>query len=85
MDRSYSALRGSGTRDEGWQKVSAGGDASVAAVGSTKNQQRLETFYTGFGDGWFWRGLDDGEATTTVEDIPVGSLKVDISTPGVKN
>jgi len=69
---------------KGWQKVSAGGDASVAAVGSTKNQQRLETFYSGFGDGWFWRGLDDGVATTTVEDIPIGSLIVDIFDSGSK-
>jgi hypothetical protein len=48
---------------KGWQKVSAGGDASVAAVGSTKNQQRLETFTAVSGTAWFWRGLDDGVAT----------------------
>jgi hypothetical protein len=63
---------------KGWSKVPAGGDASVAAFGSTHTQPRLETFYTGFGGGWSWRGFDDGMATTTVENIPIGTLVVDI-------
>src|SRR5579862_5765894 len=42
---------------KGWSRVPSGGEASVAAVGFTHNQQTLETFYNGFGGGWFWRGF----------------------------
>jgi hypothetical protein len=35
-------------------------------VGSSKNEQQLETFYNGFGGGWFWQGFPDVTATTTV-------------------
>jgi Domain of unknown function (DUF4136) len=62
-----------------WLVESAiGGDASVAAFGSTHVQPRLETFYTGFGGGWYWRGFDDGMAVTNVENVPIGTLVVDI-------
>jgi hypothetical protein len=63
---------------KGWSKVPAGGDASVAVFGSTHNQPRLETFYNGFGGGWYWHGFDDGVAITTVENVPIGTLVVDI-------
>jgi hypothetical protein len=62
---------------KGWSMVPAGGDASVAAFGSTLSQPRLETFYTGFGGGWFWRGWSDGMAYTTVEQISIGTLVLD--------
>ncbi len=61
----------------GWQEVPSGGDAAVAAMGSTKNQQTLQTFYNDFGGGWFWGGWD-GMATTQVENTPVGTLIVDV-------
>jgi len=61
---------------KGLTKVASGGDLGVSAFGSTHNQQSLETFYNGFGGGWFWRGLG-GEATTEVVNTPVGSLVVD--------
>jgi len=62
---------------KGWEKVPSGGNASVAAIGSTQNERQLNTFYDNFGGGWFWGGFD-GTATTTVENIPVGTLVVDI-------
>jgi hypothetical protein len=61
----------------GWQMQQNGGDAGVAAFGSTQNQQTLQTFYDNMGGGWFWGGFD-GTATTTVQNTPVGSLVVDI-------
>ncbi len=64
-------------QSKGWQRAESGGDARVAAFGSTQNQQTLETFYNNLGGGWFWGGFD-GVATTTVENTPVGSLVVDI-------
>lgn len=67
---------------KGWTKVASGGDASVSAVGSTRADQRLETWYGGgFGGGWYHRGWwvgGPGYATTIVERTPVGTLHIDI-------
>ena len=63
---------------KGWTKVPENGDATVAAYGSTHTRKTLETWYTGFGGGWYWHGFDDGMATTTVQETPVGTLMVDI-------
>lgn len=63
---------------KGWTKVASDGDAAVAAYGSTRVKKNLQTWYDGFGGGWFWRGFGDGFATTTVQETPVGTLMVDI-------
>ena len=62
---------------KGWAKVQSGGDATVSAFGRTHNEQSLDTFYTGIGGGWHWRG-GIGDAMTTVENTPVGTLVVDV-------
>jgi len=43
-------------------------------------QRSLETFYSGFGGGWFWHhwGVGTGMATTTEETYTVGTLVVDL-------
>jgi hypothetical protein len=41
--------------------VDSGGDASISAFRSIKQQQTLETFYDGIGGGWRWRGFGDPE------------------------
>ncbi len=63
---------------KGLTEAPSGGDIAIAAFGSRQNQQQLETFYDTFGGGWGWRGFGDGTATTTVQNIPVGSLNVDM-------
>jgi hypothetical protein len=66
---------------KGWTMAPSGGDASVTAFGATKEQPQLQTFYDGFGGGWGWRrfgGGGFGESTTTTENIPIGTLMVDI-------
>jgi hypothetical protein len=63
---------------KGWTKVPDGGDAAVAAYGSTRTQKTLQTWYQGFGGGWHWHGFGDGLATTSEEDTPVGTLMIDI-------
>ena len=62
---------------KGWTPAPVG-DASVSAFGSTTTMPRIQTFYDTFGGGWYWRGWGDGMATTEVENIPVGTLIVDI-------
>jgi hypothetical protein len=63
---------------KGWTKVESGADASIAAVRTTHDQKTLETFYTGMGGGWRWRGFGDGIATTSVDVTKVGQLVVDV-------
>jgi hypothetical protein len=67
---------------KGWRKVDSGGDASISAFGATHTAQTFETWYGGFGGGWFHRGWagwgGPGYATTTVERVPIGTLHVDI-------
>ena len=64
---------------KGLTEVPSGGDIAVAAVGSTRNQQELQTLYDGMGGGWRWRGLGGfGQSTTTVENYKVGTLVVDL-------
>jgi hypothetical protein len=66
---------------KGWNKVESGGDASVSAVGRTREQDSLQTFYDGF-PGWGWRarwwGMGGGMATTEVVQERIGTLTVDV-------
>ncbi len=77
----------------GLQMVPQGGELDVTAVGSRKNQQEYNTFYDGLGGGgygWGGRGFgrrfgggfggfgEDGESNTSVINIPVGNLVVDL-------
>jgi hypothetical protein len=63
---------------KGWQQVPAGGDATVTAVAIKRNQAEYSTFYDGLGPGWRWHGWGPGMATMTIENVPVGTLVVDI-------
>ncbi len=71
---------------KGWQKVASGGDASVAAYGATKERQQTQTYFDDLGlGGWGWRRFGgfggiggDGIATTTQENIPIGTLSVSV-------
>jgi len=70
---------------KGWQLVPVGGDVTLTAVAIKKNQAEYTTFYDGLGGGWRWRGWGTGMTTTTVENIPVGTLVVDIYDCSSKN
>jgi hypothetical protein len=76
VDRIKSAVGGALT-SRGLSQVDSGGDISVVAVQMTTNQQRLDTFYNGFGGGWRWGGRF-GDATTTTETYQVGTLVIDM-------
>ena len=63
---------------KGWTRVDAGGDTGVTAFQTTREQPTIQTFYDGFGGGWFWRGFGNGIAITTVDSTPIGTLVVDL-------
>jgi len=62
---------------KGLTEAPSGGAISVVAIEMTQNQQRLDTFYNGFGGGWRWGG-GFGDATTSVDNYKVGTLVVDL-------
>jgi hypothetical protein len=63
---------------KGLQRVQSGGDVVLTAVGATHNEQEYQTFYTGLGPRWHWRGFGPDEATTTVYTYKVGTLVLDM-------
>jgi len=67
---------------KGWTKAEEGSaNAEVMVHGSTKQQQSLDTFYTGMGGGWGWGGwgtVGMGTATTTTYTYTEGTLLIDI-------
>jgi hypothetical protein len=62
---------------KGWTQVPSGGNVAIVAIEMTQNQQRLDTFYNGFGGGWRWGG-GFGDSTTTIDNYKVGTLVVDM-------
>jgi hypothetical protein len=66
---------------KGWAQVDSGGDVTIVAIKTSKNQRTLQTFYDGMGGGWGWRrfgGGGFGESTTTEQDYKEGTLVVDL-------
>jgi len=73
--------------ERGFREVPQGGDLAVTAIGDVRNRQEYTTFYNGFGPGWGyggwggwygWGRWGGGPATTTVYNIPVGTLAIDV-------
>ncbi len=71
-------------------EVQAGCDLAVRAIGSVREQTEYNPFYNGFGPGWGYGGWGGpgfgygygggwgGPSVTRVEQIPVGTLVVDL-------
>ncbi len=66
----------------GMQMVPSGGDLSITAFAGRHDQKEYDTFYDGLGGGYGWRGGWrggwGGDTTTTVRDVPIGTLLVDM-------
>lgn len=70
----------------GWKELPSGGDITITALGAQTDQKQYQTFYDGLGPGfgwggwggWWGMGWGGGETTTTVRNIPIGSLVVDL-------
>jgi hypothetical protein len=57
VDRIKSAVNGA-LAAKGFTEVPSGGDFSVVAMGTTQNQQTLDTVFNNFGGGWRWGELE---------------------------
>lgn len=72
----------------GWKKAAEGttGNAVIAAHAAKESQERLDTFYTGWGVGYGYGGwaMPVGGATTVSSVYETGSLLVDIFDAGTK-
>jgi hypothetical protein len=71
---------------KGWQKVESNSDVVVIYSASTSNETQINTFESGGmwgGYRWGWGGYGMGSSTTTVSNIKVGELIVDMA--DVKN
>lgn len=71
---------------KGWQKVESNPDVVVIYSAATSTKTQINTFDTGGpwgGYRWGWGGYGGGSSTTTVQEIPVGQLVVDMA--DVKN
>ena len=67
---------------KGWREIPDGGDAIVVAHFHLDKQIQMTT--TGYGYGWYgWYG-GMSTATTTVNEIPVGTLVIDVVDPVAK-
>ncbi len=71
----------------GWQEVPGGGDVAITAIGAQHDVQQYQSFYDGLGPGFGWGGWGgwwgggwggEGVNTTTVHQIPIGTLVVDL-------
>ncbi len=77
--------------EKGLREVPSGGDLSVDAVGGMHTEQEYNTFYDGLGGGYGfgrfggrgWGGWG-GESTTSVQKVPVGTLRIDLYDGGSK-
>ncbi len=71
-----------GIAAKGWAPAAEGqADVEVLIHGSTKQRHNLNTFYTGMGGGWGYRGFGGmgmATASTSVSDYTEGTLLVDI-------
>jgi uncharacterized protein DUF4136 len=64
---------------KGLQKVSDNPDLWVVAHPRLTKETQINTYNTGWGYGWGWRGgYGGGTTTSTVSEIPVGNLVVDL-------
>ncbi len=62
---------------KGLKQVDSGGDLWIAAHPRLSKETQINTYNTGWGYGYGWYGYG-GMATTTVTQIPVGTLMIDL-------
>ena len=77
-----------------WREVPHGGDVVITAIGGQNEAKQYQSFYDGLGPGFGYGGYGGwwgggwgggGENTTTVREIPIGTLVVDMYDTHTKN
>ena len=63
---------------KGLKRVESGGDVWLVAHPRLSKQTQINTYNTGWGYGYGWYGGGMGTTTSTVSEIPVGTLIVDL-------
>jgi hypothetical protein len=63
---------------KGLKRVESGGDVWLVAHARLSKQTQINTYNTGWGYGYGWYGGGMGMTTSTVSEIPVGTLVVDL-------
>jgi hypothetical protein len=65
---------------KGWKMVDeSSAEVALSALGTTQDQHQLNTYYSGMGGGWGYRGFGGmGTATTTMTDYKTGTLVLDM-------
>jgi len=65
---------------KGWKLVDENSaDVALSAVGMTQEQHQLNTYYSGMGGGWGYRGFGGmGTATTTTTNYRTGTFVLDM-------
>lgn len=70
-----------GLQAKGWKRVDSDGDVALNAIVTTQQEQQLDTFYSGMGGGWGYRGFGGmgmGTATTTTSTYTTGTFILDM-------
>jgi len=71
----------------GMERVESGGDLAITAIGDVHDKREYNTFYDGLGGGgWGWGGWGgwgggwggSGMQQTSVQEVPVGTLMLDM-------
>lgn len=68
----------------GMERVESGGDLAITAIGDVHDKREYNTFYNGLGGGGLgWRGWGggwggSGMRRTSVQEVPVGTLLLDM-------
>ncbi len=68
------------------REIPKGGDVAITAIGGQQSVKQYQSFYDGLGPGfgyggyggWWGGGFGGGYNTTTVHEIPIGTLVVDM-------
>jgi hypothetical protein len=63
---------------KGWTKADQNPDILVVLHARMSMQTQINTYNTGWGYGWGWGWGGTGMTTSTVEQIPVGTLIIDL-------